>query len=131
MHIPNNNYHKNGHERKVDSGRLVYVRPDGDHFHNPNRSLPMEPTFKLWLAILNGLGLTTTIGVVVLDWASWKANILFMVGLIFLLIRIYYYIVNQSQQKEMRELQNQMRELDIEEKKRRMGEINWDIDNDQ
>jgi hypothetical protein len=121
MYLPNNNHHKNGHERQVDRGRIVYVRPDNNDFLNHNRILPMEPTFKLWLAILNGLGLTTTIGVVVFDWASWKANILFMVGLVFLLIRIYYYVVNQSQQKELRE-------LEIEEKKRRLGEINWDTE---
>lgn len=123
MHIPDNYYNKNGHERQVNSGRLVYVRPDSNNFHNHNRSLSMEPSFKLWLAIINGLGLSATIGTVVFDWASWKANILFMVGLIFLLIRIYYYVVNQSQQKELRE-------LEIEERKKRMGEIHWDTESE-
>ena len=114
MHIPSHNGHASKHERQAIHSHTVPVRPYNNRFHNPNRTKPMEPTLKLWLAIFNALGLSSTVGVIVFDWASWKANILFMVCLIFLLIRIYYYVIRQDQAKEMRRLEIEERKKSIE-----------------
>ncbi len=113
MFTSHNDFHKNGHQRNVDSFGSVHYGPKLHYLFNPHRNASrME--FKLWLAITYGLGLTSYVGAILLNIGNWKSDVLFMFAVIFAMTRFIFFCVKQVQLKQLRdiEIKREKREYD-------------------
>lgn len=104
MPSSNNNFHKNGYQRTVDSVGPLYYSPKFNYLPNPSRNAKRMEV-KLWLAITYGLGLTSYVGAILLNIGTWKSDILFMFAVIFAMTRFIFFCIKQLQLKQLRDLE--------------------------
>lgn len=106
MHLHSGGYSENGHQRESVRIDLLYPGPDRDRLFNyTNPPKRMEPAIKLWLGILNGLGITAWLSAVFLNIGTWKSDILFALAVLLALTRLVFTCIKQIQLKRLRDLE--------------------------
>lgn len=113
--LSNNGYvSKNGRKSLSSSQHTVYssaLRTRYKHLEaNPKR---METT-KIILTILTWVGLSSYVAGILLNLGTWKSDLLFLLGFLFMLLRFIRYSIRtwQDYRKEEIEIKIKKREID-------------------
>ena len=108
---------RNGSKYDLSSHNLVYVSTNNNHLPNPTTN-EKRVEISLFVKVLLWVGLGSYIGGIMLNWGSWKADLMFMAGFFFMLSRGVFFCIKQWQEKKMRKVDRELKELDLREKKR-------------
>lgn len=83
---------------------------------------PIQPystmAYKFGIALLNWIGIPTTILGIVANWGDIKGTALFILSLIFLCVRVVFYVDEKLALRRSRKIENDSKELDLEKKRR-------------
>lgn len=82
----------------------------------PVQSYSME--YKIGMALLNWIGIPTTILGIVVNWNEIKGWALFCLSLLFLCIRVVFYIDERLDARKIRKVEHEMKELELKKKTR-------------
>lgn len=95
---------RNGSKRNIYSDNSVSKRTGYQHLSNPERTPKIVET-KLILSILTGTGIISYIYAIILNIGTWKADILFLIGAAFLLMKFIRLTIKTWQEYRREEIE--------------------------
>lgn len=98
---------RNGAESLRDSERVIYSTAKRGSFFNIKAS-PQRMETKLFLTVLSWVGLSSYIAGIFLNLNNWKADVLFMSGLAFMLLKFVRLCVREWQAFKREEIEQQI-----------------------
>ena len=106
---------KNGAKSLSNSEHVIYSTAHRGSFFNFKAS-PKRMETKLFLTVLSWIGLGSYVGGIFLNLNNWKADILFLCGLGFILLKFIRLTVRTSQSYKREEIEQQILKKKVKEK---------------
>lgn len=110
----NNGYvSKNGGKSLPNSEHVIYSTTERGSFFNPKAS-PKRMEIKLFLTVLSWIGFSSYIAGIFLNLNNWKADILFLCGLAFMLLKFIRLTIRTWQSYKREEIEQQILKKKVE-----------------